>query len=301
MSQDLPLLEQATALLTGRGAPAAPQEGARLVQRAADAGDTSAMQLMAVLTALGVGRPRNWHEALGYVSKAAAAGDERARGQLAVLGDEASFDPAAWLSAPSAKQHFDAPRVLTIENFISPQACAWIMDQARPRLDAARVKNPERGGANVDGIRSNTGMGFSVVDTDLVMQLVQARIAAVIGAPVLFQEPTNILHYTVGQQYRPHFDFLDPGEAHFARELQQIGQRTTTFLIYLNDDFDGGETEFLRLNWRFKGKAGDALVFWNVDADGRVDRNSLHAGLPPTRGEKWLFSKWVRDRPLPLL
>lgn len=301
MSQEQALLQQAAALLTGRGAPAAPLEGARLVARAADAGDTAAMQLLAVLTALGVGRPRNWHEAHSLVAKAAAAGDARAQGQIAVLGDADNFDPALWLAPRRATMHFDAPRVATVEGFLAPAACAWIMEQARPRLEAARVKNPEQGGANVDAIRSNTGMGFSVVDTDLVMQLVQAGIAAAIGVPVSHQEPTNILHYTVGQQYRPHFDFLDPGEAHFARELQQIGQRTTTFLIYLNDDFDGGETEFTRLDWRFKGKTGDALVFWNVSARGEPERNSLHSGLPPTRGEKWLFSKWVRDRALPLL
>lgn len=295
------MLQQAAALLTGRGARAAPADGARLVERAADEGDTDAMQLMAVLIALGVGRPRNWHEAHAFVAKAAAAGDARAQGQIAVLGDSDSFDPGAWIAPRRATMHCKAPRVATVEGFLSPAACGWIVEQARPRLEAARVKNPEQGGANVDGIRSNTGMGFSVVDTDLVMQLTQAAIAAAIGVPVMHQEPTNVLHYTVGQQYRPHFDFLDPGEAHFARELQQIGQRTITFLIYLNDDFEGGETEFPRLDWRFKGKTGDALVFWNVSAQGEPERNSLHAGLPPSRGEKWLFSKWVRDRPLPLL
>jgi hypothetical protein len=174
------------------------------------------------------------------------------------------------------------------------------MERARPNLEAARVKNAEQGGANAHAIRTNTGMGFSLIDTDLVIQLAHARIAAAIGVPVAHQEPTNILHYMPGQEYRPHYDFIDPGVAHFARELQRVGQRTVTFLIYLNDDYEGGATAFPRLDWSFKGKTGDALAFWNVTG-GHPDTRTLHAGTPTTNGVKWLFSKWVRDRPLPLV
>jgi predicted 2-oxoglutarate/Fe(II)-dependent dioxygenase YbiX len=254
---------------------------------------------MAVLAALGEGRAQSWPEAYALVARAAAAGDTRAQGQLAALGK--LEDVQAALAPPALQQRFETPRIATIEGFLPKAACAWIVEKARPQLSAARVKNPERGGANADSYRSNTGMGFSVTDTDLVLQLTHARIAMALGLPVVQQEPTNILHYEPGQEYRPHFDFLDPGVAHFHRELAQIGQRVATFLIYLNDDFEGGETEFLRLNWRYKGKAGDALLFWNVAEDGRPDPQTLHAGTAPTAGEKWLFSKWVRNRPVPLI
>jgi prolyl 4-hydroxylase len=278
-------------LLVGRDAPYDPDEARRLIDAAAQQDDADALQLSAVLAAL-AGR---WNEAFGLVRRA-AKGDTRAKAQLDVIGDEFTNQ----LDIPRAAIPFDTPRVFTFESFLSPQACAWIIDKARPSLDAARVKNAERGGANSDAIRTNTGMGFSVVDTDLVIQLAHARIAAAIGVPVTHQEPTNILHYTSGQEYKPHFDFIDPGVAHFARELQTVGQRTVTFLIYLNDDYDGGATTFPRLGWSFKGKAGDALAFWNV-TDGRPDPRTLHAGTPTINGAKWLLSKWVRDRPLPLV
>ena len=96
-------------------------------------------------------------------------------------------------------------------------------------------------------------------------------------------------------------DFIDPAEPHFTELVRQQGQRLVTALIYLNDGFEGGETDFPRLNWRFKGAAGDALIFWNVTASGALEKASLHAGLPPTRGEKWIYSKWVRDRAWPLI
>lgn len=283
-------------LLVGRGAPFAPNDAVKLIDAAAKTGNTSALQLSAVLAALGIGRAQDWTEAFDLVRAAAEAGDAQALGQIAVIGDRFTGQ----LAIPPAVQHFDAPRVVTFERFLDPAACNWIMQRARPSLDAARVKNAELGGANAHAIRTNTGMGFSLIDTDLVIQLAHARIAAAINAPVAHQEPTNILHYALGQEYRPHFDFIDPGVAHFAHELQTVGQRTVTFLIYLNDDYEGGATAFPRLEWSFKGKTGDALAFWNV-TDGNPDPRTLHAGTPTTNGVKWLFSKWVRDRPLPLL
>ena len=283
-------------LLVGRDAPFAPQDAARLIEASVLQENTDGLQLSAVLAALGIGRAQDWREAFDLLRRAAERGDARARGQVAAIGDHF----ADQLKIPDAVIHFEAPRIATCERFLSAASCAWIMDRARPSLDVARIKNAEAGGANVHAVRTNTGMGFSLIDTDLVIQLAHARIAASIGQPVAHQEPTNILHYTPGQEYRPHYDFIDPGVAHFAGELQTVGQRTTTFLIYLNDDYDGGATTFPRLDWSFKGKTGDALAFWNL-TDGQPDTRTLHAGTPTTNGVKWLFSKWVRDRPLPLV
>ena len=78
--------------------------------------------------------------------------------------------------------------------------------------------------------------------------------------------------------------------------MAERGQRIVTFLIYLNEGFVGGETDFPRLGLRHKGAKGDALYFGNLDPAGAPDPRTLHAGLPPTRGEKWLFSQWVRNR-----
>ncbi len=286
-------------LLVGRDAPFAPDEASRLLNAASERGEARALQLCAVLAALGVERAQSWQDAYGLVRRAADLGAEDAAAQLRLLGEP--FDAWMWLTPPPAEQRLSEPRVATISNFVPPQVCAWIIEKAKPRLSAARVKNAERGGANTDSYRSNTGMGFSVVDTDLVLQLIYQRIATAIGVPLAQQEPANVLHYAPGEQYRPHFDYLNPDVAHFHPELAQIGQRIVTFLIYLNDDFEGGETAFPRLDWAFKGKAGDALIFWNVTPDGRPDPLTLHTGSPPTRGEKWLFSKWVRAKPVPLI
>jgi hypothetical protein len=105
------------------------------------------------------------------------------------------------------------------------------------------------------------------------------------------------LNYLPGQQFEPHFDFLDSAVPGYTDDLRSNGQRVATFLLYLNEEFDGGETEFPELGWRYKGRTGDALLFWNVDGSELPDRRTLHAGLPPTSGEKWLLSQWLRKRP----
>lgn len=288
-------------MLVGRGVPYAPKEGLRLIEAAAQRDDTTALQLLAVLTALGVGRSYNWRDAIRLVARAADLGDTRAQGQMAILGDPETFDIARWFGAANAEQRCAAPRILTISNFLPKPACDWIIARSRPRLEAARVNNPIKGGTSVEYNRSNTGAGFSVIDSDLILELANTRVAATIQISRQQQEPTNVLHYDPGQEFQLHFDFIDPAEAHFTEQVLERGQRVVTALIYLNEDFDDGETDFPRLNWRFKGKTGDALIFWNVAANGALEKASLHAGLPPTRGEKWIYSKWVRDRAWPLI
>src|SRR5205814_8697697 len=96
--------------------------------------------------------------------------------------------------------------------------------------------------------------------------------------------------------FSPHYDFLNVKHPALARDVAQNGQRALTVLIYLNDDYDGGDTAFIALGRSFKGRKGDALIFWNVTEDGSLDWRTQHAGTAPTRGEKWLFSQWIRVR-----
>ena len=110
-------------------------------------------------------------------------------------------------------------------------------------------------------------------------------------------EPPRVFHYALTQDIKPHYDRLNDGVADYAGGGYK-GDRIATFLLYLNDDFDGGELEFPLVGQRFRGKAGDALYFAHVDQAGKPERLSLHAGLPIQRGEKYVLSQWIHDRPL---
>ncbi|HET9394651.1 MAG TPA: 2OG-Fe(II) oxygenase, partial [Nitrospiraceae bacterium] len=141
---------------------------------------------------------------------------------------------------------------------------------------------------------------FRLTETDLIVAVVQEKLARLASLPMHWHEPSNLLHYRPGQEYQPHYDFIDPRAPAFRDELMVLGQRVATCLVYLNDDFDGGETAFPRLGWKYRGRPGDMLLFQNLVANGQPDFSSLHAGLPPTRGEKWLLSLWIRNRVQPI-
>ena len=107
-------------------------------------------------------------------------------------------------------------------------------------------------------------------------------------------ETSQILHYEVGEEFAEHCDYLDPANPGHARDIAVHGQRALTVLIYLNEDYEGGDTAFPALGRAFKGRKGDALVFWNLTPEGGPDWGTRHIGTAPTRGEKWLFSQWIR-------
>lgn len=295
-------------LMTGQGAPFDPVGGAQLTFQAAEAANGEACWRAAVLSATGVGRKANWKEALGWLRQSVVLGHPGAAEQLAVLEAEAAFqgltgqlDLDSLLAAPPRHTAVEAPRIWIIERFCSPAACDWIARRAEGRLEAARTYDAEAGGRSTNDMRTNTGTGFGLRDSDLVITLLRARIARASEIAFAFFEPVNVLHYDPGQKFDLHFDYIDPEVGHFAQDLAQRGQRQATALIYLNDAYEGGETDFPEIGYSFKGDVGDLLVFYNVDADGRPDPRTLHAGTPPTSGEKWILSQWIRDKAQPII
>lgn len=285
--------------LTAPDGMANAQRAVELVRAACAKDYPKAWRYNATLAILGVGQPQSFEIAFESISRAAALGDESAAAQIKILAPSGRFDPAPWFAPSPAKHYCDAPRVYTVEGFLAKPICDWFIAAARPRLQPTRIKTPA--GPIFHEVRNSSGAGFSALETDLIVQLTRLRMAAALGVPVACQEDTNVLHYGPGQEYKRHYDFITPGEEQeFADELRLVGQRVVTLLVYLNDDYEGGETEFPRLNWRYKGKAGDALIFWNLSATGEREPFSLHGGLPVESGEKWLLSQWVRQRPTPL-
>jgi prolyl 4-hydroxylase len=59
---------------------------------------------------------------------------------------------------------------------------------------------------------------------------------------------------------------------------------------------EGGETHFTKLDLRIKPDVGDLLLFWNTNGDGSICLESEHAGTPPTKGQKWVATKWIHER-----
>ncbi len=294
--------------LTGQAAPFAPLIGARLTFQAAEGGNAEACARAAVLNAMGVGREASWKNALEWLRKAVKGRHPGAADQLEVLKAEAAFHGQKGaldldsLVVPMAHQvTSESPPIWVVEKFCSPDACAWIASRTKGRLEPARTYDADLGGRSTNDMRTNTGAGFGLWNSDLVLALTRFRIAEAIGISFAMFEPVNVLHYDPGQKFDRHYDYIDPMVPEFANDLEQRGQRTATALVYLNDDYEGGETDFPEIGYSFKGDVGDLLVFYNLDELGQPNPRTLHAGTPPTSGEKWVLSQWIRDKPQPVI
>jgi hypothetical protein len=274
--------------------PIDSHEGVARIVDAANKGGAEAIYICGTMSALGAGLAQNWSMAIDCVAASAARGWAKAQDELRLLGGT-SIDLAALLEPGTLREVHRTPRIAVAEKFLKPEFCDWLITRAQPKIDRARTFQTA-GGAR-DKARSNGVAEFNFVEIDIVLALIRARIAGLTGLAAKGQENTQILHYAAGQRFAPHYDYLDPANPAVAKSIAESGQRAATFLVYLSDDFDGAETEFVKLDWRWRGAKGDAIVFWNVDGAGRPDPLTLHAGLPPTRGEKWLLSQWIRQSP----
>lgn len=284
---------RAAELLARPNDPGAFVEGTSLVERATQNGHAEATCLLATIEAIGAGRAQNWQRAFDHLELAAARGSDHARAQLELLGGRSIQQ---LLRAPERQSLCDQPRIRVTPGFASAAECRWIIARTRDKLGPAMVWDAVGGMGKLDPIRSNRAVELRVTDMDVVTEVVRARISVAARLPEPIFETPQVMHYSVGQEFRPHHDFLDPKEPGYAADLAHRGQRIATFLIYLNDDFEGGETEFPKAGIAHRGSAGDALFFTNVTQDGDPDPRTLHAGRPPTKGEKWIFSQWIRDR-----
>ena len=297
------MTQLAARLMVGRETPFSPMDGLALLHDAAQQQDSEAWAYLAVMAAAGVARAQNWADAFGALDRAAALGHPHAQRQrqlLGLLGVNTAAEVDPWIGTFDTRMLQASPRFAAHAAFLPLALCNYLIDQSRPRLKRAQVFDARIGGLKTDPMRTNTSAAYSLIDTDVVMQLVRARIACAAGVAFNALEPMELLHYEGGETYRPHIDFFHPSLPHYADEMRRRGQRIKTCLVYLNAGYEGGETEFPKLGIKFRGEVGEALVFDNVGSDGAGDMSTLHTGLPTTRGEKWLLSQWIREKAQPI-
>jgi hypothetical protein len=303
-------------LLVGDRAPALPAEGARFLQEAAVQGESEAAARLAVLTALGLYCKQSWKEALRWLAVAAQRQWPAAREQLLALAHGAAsagradnddkfwsnlathIDIATDWTTLQTRPLSDDPRICALDEFITPAVCDWIITRARSRLTRARIYDPINRQDIVGQSRTNSVANFSLADIEVLDVLLQAKMSRACGVPMNHMEAPAVLHYEPGEEASNHYDFVNPAIPDYAGEIARNGQRLVTFLVYLNDDYEDGETDFPTLALKHKGRRGQGLFFVNAYADMQPDLRMLHAGRSPTQGVKWIVSQFIRSRPM---
>ena len=224
-------------------------------------------------------------------SKAAAA--HAAPGKR-LPGLDPSGSPQVWAHDRHVKllvqmQH---PKVAVLGDFLSQDECVTLMAQAQPRLSRSQTVVTATGDSEVNEARTSQGMFFGRGENELC-QRIEARIAALFDWPVENGEGIQVLRYTPGAEYKPHYDYFDPIQPGTPAILKRGGQRVGTLVMYLNTPEAGGSTVFPDVGLGVQAIAGHA-VFFAYGAP-HPSTQTLHGGAPVLVGEKWVATKWMRE------
>ena len=309
---------EARRLLVGRDAPFAPEEAVALLEAEAAREDADALCVLAGLRGGGAWTRHSWPEALDLLLRAAELGSTDARTQLCLLaGDRLlaanvrlgevhaanrwrrlkdSISLEGWVTPKPPVPVCESPRVWTAESFASPELCEWLVARAAGRFKPALMRDATTGVSHALDTRTCSDFVFDIVEGGVVMLLLRIKISNLTSIPVPHMEPPQIFHYAIGEEIKPHHDFLFDGKRGYGPQGSYQGDRLATFLMYLNDGYEGGELEFPKAGFRYKGRPGDG-IFFASQRDGKPDPMSLHGATPVTRGEKFILSQWIHDRP----
>jgi prolyl 4-hydroxylase len=267
--------------LRGLAGPVDLRAAHDFMRRAAAKGHCEARRAQAYFTAAGVGTKADPAKARKMLEKI-AKDDRFVAVQLAFLAHARCEQRLA--SAPRQLVSND-PHIEVVQGLFSAEECRYLQLLANPWLEPAMIYASD--GSHVrDPHRDSDHMVVTPMAEDLVVQAVNRCIAAATGTEYGWGEPLHVLRYRPGQQYRPHHDARG--------DVPLEKRRIATALIYLNDAYEGGETNFPELGITVRGAVGDMLIFRNLMADRLPDPRMTHAGLPVARGEKWLATRWIR-------
>jgi prolyl 4-hydroxylase len=189
--------------------------------------------------------------------------------------------------------HLERPKLALLGNFLSDDECDALIAAAKPRMRRSLTVQTATGGEELNADRTSDGMFFRRGEGEVVAR-VEARIARLLNWPLENGEGLQILHYLPGAEYKPHYDYFDPKEPGTVNIIRRGGQRVATLVMYLNEPVRGGGTTFPDLSLEVAPKRGNA-VYFGYEQPSPVTK-TLHGGAPVLEGEKWVATKWLRER-----
>jgi len=189
----------------------------------------------------------------------------------------------------------NAPRIVLFGNLLAAEECERLIELSRGKLERSNVVDRQTGKYQQHPDRTSDGTYFKRAENPLIARI-EARIAELTGCPIENGEPIQVLYYRPGTEYKPHFDYFDPADEGNRKVLSMGGQRIATLIMYLSDVQGGGSTVFPDIGLDVLPRRGNAVFFAYSDDGGRLDARTLHGGNPVASGEKWIATKWLRQR-----
>ena len=180
--------------------------------------------------------------------------------------------------------------IYEVDNFLTPEECEILISEIKRELRPSTIASS---GAEDSSYRTSSTCDLGIIEKDFLKDL-DDRICNFVGIDSSYGETLQGQNYQIEQEFKIHTDYFE--ESQMTEHDKGKGQRTYTFMIYLNEVAEGGETEFPRLNKKFSPSTGKVLIWNNLNEDGSPNINTLHQAFPVKRGEKNVITKWFRQK-----
>ena len=200
---------------------------------------------------------------------------------------------AAQLMAHPGVRRVPSPRIELFDRpgFLAPDLCAALIELVDRDRRPSTIADP-----NGDHYFRTSETCDLDPEQPAVREL-EARLFALNGIDPAHGEPVQGQRYEVGQEFKAHTDYFEPTGQDFERYCSVAGQRTWTFMIYLNAVEAGGATRFKVVDKLFRPETGKLVCWNNHRPDGSLNAATLHHGMKVRKGVKYVITKWYRERP----
>jgi len=180
--------------------------------------------------------------------------------------------------------------IIEIQNFLTNEECDKIIELSKGNMFSSKVYSQ-----NEDLYDNKTRISQQcwLNDNDLFIKDITDKVKSYTNTHNNYFEDLQVVNYQPGGFFTPHYDACVGNKTNCER-MNKEGPRYLTVLFYLNDNFEGGETIFPKINKLVKPEKGKAVIFQNVDNNGVIITQALHGGEPVKNGEKWIANKWIK-------
>ncbi len=196
------------------------------------------------------------------------------------------------LAARADLQRVPHPKIELFQgkNFVTPQLCDALITLIDKDRRPSTIAD-----ANGDAY-FRTSETCDLDASEPAVKKLEALFAQLNGIDPAFGEPCQGQRYDVGQEFKAHTDYFTPGGPDYEQFCSVAGQRTWTFMIYLNAVKAGGATRFKVVGKTFQPETGKLLCWNNARPDGSMNPATLHHGMKVRSGVKYVITKWYRER-----
>jgi prolyl 4-hydroxylase len=178
----------------------------------------------------------------------------------------------------------DSYKVYQIDNLLESSECDALCSYADTQNYMGSTVITPTGNVYID-TRKSKQLWIKDSDHD-VAKKISSYIENHIGYPKENMEDLQLVKYDISGFFNDHYD---PDISY----KNNTSDRIYTVIIYLNDDFEGGETYFKNINLTIKPKKGMGVIFKSLSENNELLSNSLHTGKPIIKGNKYICNKWI--------